>query len=146
MKSWKVWLLVLLIFATGAAAGAFGMRAYMFRHLPEMLARPAQPFEERILAHISEEVGLTDAQKAEFRPLIKAALERAGTVHKAVREELEANFTHLDDAIAARLDQDQKARFADMRKRMKALRDSMPPGPPPGGKPFGPPPGPPPPQ
>lgn len=143
MKSWKAWLLVALIFATGAAAGAFGMRAYMFRHLPEMLARPAEPFEERILAHITEEVGLTEAQRTEFRPLIKAALERAATVHQSVRQELEANFAQLDEAIAARLEPDQKARFADMRKRMKALRDSMPPGMPPGPPPGPPPPGPP---
>lgn len=144
MKSWKAWLLVALIFATGMAAGAFGMRAYMFRHLPELLARPAGPFEERILAHINEEVGLSDAQKAELRPIIKAALERAGTVHKAVRAELETTFTQLDAAIAARLDQGQKAKFAIMRERMKAFRNAMPPGPPPGPFPGGPPPGPPP--
>lgn len=153
MKSWKAWLLVAVIFASGVAAGAFGMRAYIFRRLPEMLARPAEPFEERILAHINEEVGLTAAQKAELRPLIKASLDRASTVHKAVRAELEATFSQLDDAIAARLDQGQQAKFAALRARMKAFRNAMPPGPPPpppgamppgpppGGLPFGPPPG-----
>lgn len=150
MKSWKAWLLVALIFITGALAGGFGMRAYMSRHLPEMLARPAEPMEERILAHIDSEVGLSAAQRAELRPLVKAALERAGAVHQSVRAELEANFSQLDEAIAARLDQGQQAKFAALRARMKAFRNAMPPGPPPGpppgglppGPPFGPPPGP----
>jgi len=150
MKSWKAWLLVAVIFTTGVSAGAFGMRAYLFRHLPEMLARPHEPMEERILAHINEEVGLSEAQRAELRPLIKAALDRAGAVHQSVRAELEANFSQLDEAIAAKLDPQQKIKFADLRARMKAFRNAMPPGgqlpgPPPGGMPFGPPPGGPPP-
>lgn len=148
MKSWKAWLLVAVIFISGAAAGAFGMRAYMFRQLPEMLARPMERMEDRILAHINEEVGLSAAQRAELRPLIKAALDRAGAVHQSVRPELEATFSQLDDAIAARLDPGQQAKFAELRARMEKFRRSMPPGPlpgpPPGGMPFGPPPGPPP--
>ncbi|OGR34841.1 MAG: hypothetical protein A2051_09775 [Desulfovibrionales bacterium GWA2_65_9] len=149
MKSWKAWLLVAVIFVSGVVAGAFGMRAYMVRHLPEMLARPMGRMEDGILAHIDAEVGLSEAQRAELRPLIKAALERADTVHQSVRAELEANFSQMDDAIAARLDQGQQARFAELRARMKAFRNAMPPGPPPGpppglppgGMPPGPPPG-----
>lgn len=146
MKSWKAWFLVTVIFATGVAAGAFGMRAYMFRHLPELLARPQERMEDRILAHINEEVGLSDAQRAELRPIIAAAVAHAGKVHESVRAEFDATFKHMDEAIAARLDQGQKVKFEELRARMEKLRRSLPPGPPPGpppgGMPFGPPPGP----
>ncbi|MBA4357061.1 MAG: hypothetical protein Q7U56_08465 [Humidesulfovibrio sp.] len=132
MRSWKVWLLVALIFATGVAAGAFGMRAYMARRLPEILAHPVERMEDRILAHIDSEVGLSAAQRAELRPLIAAAVARADAAHQSVRAELESAFTQLDDAIAARLDQGQRVKFAVLRARMEKFRRSMPPGPPPG--------------
>jgi hypothetical protein len=141
MKSWKAWLLVAVIFVSGIVAGAFGMRAYLFRQLPEMLARPMERLEDRILVHINEEVGLSEAQKAELRPLIAAAVARAGKVHQSVRAELEANFSQLDDAIAAKLNPGQQAKFAGLRERMAKFRQSMPPGPPPGPPPGGMPPG-----
>ncbi|MDQ7833801.1 MAG: hypothetical protein RDU24_00300 [Humidesulfovibrio sp.] len=139
MTSWKAWALVAVIFLTGVCAGAFGMRAYILRHLPEMLARPAERFEDRILSHIDAEVGLTDAQRAELRPLIKAGLERGGALQESVRPAMDANFKQLDDAIAEKLDAAQKVKFAELRARMEKFRRSMPPGPP-----HGPPPGPPP--
>jgi hypothetical protein len=147
MKSWKVWLLVAVIFLSGAASGAFLMRAYMSRHLPEMLARPMGHFEDRILSHLDSEVGLSDSQRAELRPIIKESIERVGAVQQTVRAEMEANLRQMDDAIAARLDSEQKIKFAVLRERVEKFRRSMPPGlppPPPGTMPFGPPPGPPP--
>jgi hypothetical protein len=149
MRSWKVWLLVLAIFASGVAAGAFGMRAYLAHRLPELLSQPRERLEDRILANIDSEVSLSPAQRTEIRPLIEAALAKAHAAHQAVRNELEPNFSQLDEAIAARLDPGQKVKFAELRARMKAFRKALPPGspppgPPPDGLPFGPPPGPPP--
>ena len=156
MKSWKAWLLVAVIFLSGAVSGAFGMRAYLLRHLPEMLARPMASLEDGILAHIDAEVGLSATQRAELRPLIAAVVAKADKAQQALHAELEPIFAQMDEDIAARLDQGQKVKFAELRARMKAFRragpNGPPPGPrmgppmgpPPGGMPFGPPPGPPP--
>ena len=140
MKSWKAWLLVAAIFLSGVVSGAFGMRAYLLRHLPEMLAHPAERLEDRILAHIDAEVGLSAAQRAELRPLIAAVVAKADKAQQALHAELEPIFAQMDADIAARLDEGQKVKFAELRARMKAFRNARPPGPPPG-PPFGPPPG-----
>ncbi len=90
---------------------------------------------------------MSDSQRAELRPIIKESIERLRAVQQTVRAEMEASLTQMDDAIAARLDQNQKAKFAVLRKRVEKFRRSMPPGlppPPPGAMPFGPPPAPPP--
>lgn len=142
MQSWKAWLLVLLIFLCGAVAGAFGMRAYMVRHLPEMLVRSRESMEERIVEHITREVGLTDEQKRVVRPLVLAAVQRADKVHRGVRAEVDAIFKEMDDGIAAQLTEAQRGKFAELRARMEKLRRErpLPPGmPPPGGE-LGPPP------
>jgi len=135
MKSWKAWLLVAAIFLSGALSGAFGMRAYLFRHLPEMLAHPSERLEDRILAHIDAEVGLSATQRAELRPLIAAVMAKTSKAQQALHAELEPIFAKMDEDIAARLDQGQKVKFAELRARMKAFRNA---------RPFGPPPGPPP--
>ncbi len=138
MKSWKAWLLVLVIFLSGAAAGAFGMRAWMARQIPGLLRPSPGQLEERIVEHIDREVGLSEAQKAEIRPLVKEAVSKADTAHKAVRQQVEGGFQAMDEAIAAKLDEGQKAKFTEFRKRMEQLRRHGPPPPPPG---MGPPPG-----
>lgn len=150
MKSWKAWLLVLVIFLTGVAAGAFGMRAWVARQIPGLLRPSPGQLEERIVEHIDREVGLSEAQKAEIRPLVSEAVRKADAAHKAVREEVEGGFRAMDEAIAAKLDETQKAKFAEFRKRMEEQRRHGPPPPPPPGMgpaPDGPgmPPGPPPP-
>ncbi len=146
MKSWKAWLLVAVIFATGVLAGAFGMRSYMARHLPEMLASTRQSMEERILEHIDWEVGLTETQKARILPILKDSLAKGEKLREAARPQMEAIMGEMDDAIAKELDAGQQAKFAELRARMEQLRRNGPPGPPPGGPmgggPMGPPPGP----
>lgn len=140
MQSWKAFALVVLIFLIGATAGAFGMRAYMTRSFPDMLLRSRESMEDRIIQHIGSEVGLSDAQKMKLRPIIQQASQRADKVHGAVRAELEGVFREMDENIAKELDETQRVKFVELRKRMERFRRDMPPGPPPPGMPPGPPP------
>jgi hypothetical protein len=143
MKSWKAWLLVGLIFATGAAVGAFGMRAYMVRHLPEMLAHTRKRLEEHFLDNIDREVGLSAEQRNAILPILKAAVEQGDKVHQSVRGQMDQIMGEADTRIAALLDAGQRARFQEFHERMERLRrEGRPGGPPPGGPegPGGPPP------
>lgn len=145
MKSWKIWLLVAVIFCTGALAGAFGMRAYMARNLPQLLADTRKRLEEHLLENIDREVGLSQAQKQSVLPILKQAVQKGDALHASVREKMDAVRQEADDRIAGELDPAQRVKFAEYRERMDKLRLI---GPPPGpGMPHGPPgfpPGPPP--
>lgn len=147
MKSWKAWLLIAVIFATGALAGAFGMRAYLARNLPQMLASSRQSMDERIMEHLDREVQLNAAQKAAILPIVRQAVARGEKVHEAVRGNFDGIMQEMDDRIAGELDAGQRVKFAKFRARMEQLRREgpRPGGPPPGfgPGPGGPPPGPP---
>lgn len=145
MKSWKAWALVLAIFCAGAVAGAFGMRSYMARHLPEMLQRSRQRLEEVFLENIDREVGLSAEQRAKILPILGEAVQRGDAIHNSVRAKMDAVMDECDARIAQELDEGQKAKFKTFRDRMAEMRKhgpppGMPPGPPPGMSP-GPPPG-----
>jgi len=148
MKSWKVWLLVAVIFSTGALAGAFGMRAYMARNLPQLLADTRKRLEEHFLETIDREVSLTEAQKQVLLPILKEAVQKGDKIHASVREQMDKVRQEADDRIAGELDAAQRVKFAEFRARMDKMRPlgpppgvgPMPPGPP--GFPPGPPPGP----
>lgn len=146
MKSWKAWLLVVVIFATGAAAGAFGMRLYMARHLPEMLWHTRQRLEEVFLDNIDREVGLTTEQREKILPILRDAVQKGEVVRHSVRDKIDVIMTDADSRIDALLDPGQQAKFKAFRERMAELRRQGekfgPPPPPPPGFPPGPPPGP----
>jgi len=150
MKSWKAWLLVAVIFLTGAVAGAFAMRTYMARHLPELLNHSRQRMEEFFLETIDHEVGLTEQQKQKILPILRDAVQQGEAIRESVREKMDKVVQKADDQVASELDSSQRVKFAEFRARMERLRQSgpkpgegMPPGPPPGpgGFPPGPPPG-----
>lgn len=147
MKSWKAWLLVAAIFLTGAAVGAFAMRSYMARHLPELLRHTRQRMEEFFLENIDREVGLTEQQKKDILPILREAVTKGEKVHESIRGQIDKIMQDADDHISGELNAEQRVKFAEFRARMERLRreghkpgDPMPPGPPPGFPP-GPPPG-----
>jgi len=157
MKSWKAWLLVAVIFITGAAAGAFGMRLYMARHLPELLSHTRQRLEEFFMENIDREVGLTEQQKKSILPILREAVAKGEIVREATHSQMDKVMQEADDKISSELDAQQRVKFAEFRARMEQLRrqgprpgDNMPPPPPgfppgpPPGEPMGMPPGPPP--
>jgi hypothetical protein len=153
MKSWKAWLLVAIIFITGAAAGAFGMRVYMARHLPELLNHTRKNLEEFFMESIDREVGLTDQQKKNILPILREAVTKGEKVRESVRGQFDKVMQEADDKISSELDAQQRVKFAEFRARMEQLRlhgpkpgDPLPPMPPgfPPGPPPGMPPGPPP--
>ena len=146
MKSWKAWLLVVLIFGMGAMAGAFGMRAYMARNLPELLADTRKRLEEHFLEVIDREVGLTAEQKERVLPILREAVDKGDKIGASVHDQMNKVRQEADDRIAAVLDPEQRVKFAEFRARMDKMRPAgppprgmMPPGPP--GFPPGPPPG-----
>lgn len=146
MKSWKVWLLVAVIFGTGALAGAFGMRAYMARNLPQLLADTRKRLEDHLLESIDREVGLSEAQKQSILPILKEAVRKGDTIHASVREQMDKVRLEADDRVSSELNPEQRVKFAAFRDRMDKMRlmgpppgQGMPPGPP--GFPPGPPPG-----
>jgi len=149
MKSWKAWALVAVIFASGAVAGAFGMRAYMARHLPEILAQTRKRVEEQFLENIDREVSLSEAQKQAILPILREALAKGEKIHESVRAQIDPIMREADARIAEQLTPEQRVKFQEFRERMERLRrEGHPPGPPggppppPGGPGF-PPPGPP---
>jgi len=145
MKSWKAWALVTLIFATGVLAGAFGMRAYMARNLPEIIAQTRKRLEEHFLESIDREVGLSAQQKQALLPILKEAVDKGEKIHESVREQMDPIMREADARIAEQLDQPQRARFQEFRERMERLRrEGRFPGPPGGPPPPGFPPPPPP--
>jgi hypothetical protein len=154
MKSWKAWLLVAVIFATGVLAGAFGMRSYMAKNLPLLVENSRKRMEEHFLETIDHEVGLTEKQKETILPILREAVEKGEVIHQSVRGKFDNLMNATDDRIAGELDEQQRVKFAAFRKRMEEWRRRGPgpggpevggPGPGgPGGFPPGPPPGPPP--
>lgn len=146
MKSWKAWLLVAVIFCTGALAGAFAMRAYMAKNLPELLAHSRKRMEEHFLENIDREVGLSEQQKERILPILREAVEQGEVIHQSVRGKFDALMQATDDRVAKELDDQQRAKFAAFRARMEEWRRQRPkPGEPgAGGPPPGFPPGPPP--
>lgn len=144
MKSWKVWLLVAVIFSTGALAGAFGMRAYMARNLPQLLADTRKRLEDHLLESIDREVGLSEAQKQSILPILKEAVRKGDTIHASVREQMDKVRLEADDRVSSELNPEQRVKFAEFRARMDKMRHlgppqgppGFPPGPPPGA-PFG---------
>jgi hypothetical protein len=148
MKSWKAWALVAVIFASGVLAGAFGMRAYMIRHLPDVLAQTRKRLEERILEDVDREVGLSEQQKQAIQPILQEAVAKGEKIHQAVREQIDPIMREMDERVAAQLNPGQRERFKEFLDRMERMRrEGRPPGPPggPQGGPQGGPGGPPPP-
>jgi len=148
MKSWKAWLLVAVIFTTGILAGAFGMRAYMFRNLPEILSHTRKRLDEHILDSIDQEMGLSEQQRQAILPILHEAVGKGEQIHQSTRAQFDAIIREADDRIAGELNAEQRVKFAEYRARMERLRKAgpppgFPPGPPPGFPPGPPPPPPP---
>jgi Spy/CpxP family protein refolding chaperone len=147
MKSWKAWLLVTVIFVTGALAGAFAMRAYMAQNLPELLANTRQRFEVHFLEMLDRELDLTEEQKQRLLPILKEAAGKGDAIHASVRQQFDSLREETDGRIVEELDTQQRVKFAEFRARMEEMArrgprpgDGRMPPPPPG---FGPPPLPP---
>jgi len=144
MKSWKAWLLVAVIFSTGALAGAFAMRAYMAWNLPDLLADTRKRFEEHFLEMLDREVDLTEEQKQRLLPILKDAAAKGDEIHAFVRQRFDSLRKETDGRIVQELDAQQRVKFAEFRARMEEMvrrgprpGDGRMPPPPPG---FGPPP------
>ncbi len=146
MKSWKAWLLVAVIFLTGAMAGAYAMRAYMVRNLPELLEHTRKRLEEHFLDVIDSEVGLRPEQKERILPILRESVLKGDRIHASVRERMDAVRKEADERIENELDADQRVKFDEFRARMEKLARQgprhgspphpgflPPPGPPPGG-------------
>lgn len=126
---------VVLVFVAGLAGGVAVDRAVLLPRPGEHGPRGhgpqhGRPPVERFLEDLSNEVGLSAAQKAQVATVLDHAQERARSIMEASRPALDAAQKQTRDEIVALLTPEQQARFAELEKTRLAPRPGLPGGPP----------------
>jgi Spy/CpxP family protein refolding chaperone len=113
----KVSLFILGIFACGVVVGAFGAR----RLAPPMRGPiGAEGFGPQVMRRLTDELGLSDAQRAEIEPVIKQAGEQLRELRRESVRQSGAVIEGMDAAISARLTEEQRAKFVVLKEAQRA--------------------------
>jgi Spy/CpxP family protein refolding chaperone len=132
MTRLKPWLLLLLVFLAGVAAGSFGTRIFV-RHTFKSWTRNPEAMRERVEEDLVRELDLTSEQQEKVHDILTDSHERM----KALRDEFHPRFAEIMDSsekrIRATLTPEQQEHFEQFLKEKKQLW--RPGGPPPSRRP-----------
>ena len=131
MKRWKVILATALIFATGVATGAFvGRVAARATRSPRAAGMPFSPVDNRFdpVWRMREELKLTPPQSARIEAILAEGRERSRKIWDTVQPQLREEMKQVRERIQAELNDEQRAKFAELTKRSREKRGSRPEG------------------
>ena len=119
MKRWKLVTGIALVFVLGLLVGSLGTRNYhgdwTGRFVEEPSARKAL-----ILKRLTKDIGLTEAQQKEFRPIVEETekkLEAFGLERRsAVKAILDESFSRMKE----KLDPEQQKKLDELRAKHEA--------------------------
>jgi Spy/CpxP family protein refolding chaperone len=106
-------LVLVLTFAGGVLAGAFGHRALMMRthRMPPMATRA-------IIHHLDRRLDLTDAQRTKIEQILETHHRRIYALTRSVRPRVHAELEAANAEIAAVLTPEQRREFARIRMHL----------------------------
>jgi len=127
MKKAKMWVIIFLVFILGALAGSLGMQQYIHYKLSDFFRRGEHARVETLLARMSRNVALTDAQQVEIKSILQESHNRIHEIKKQTDPHIRAIIADSFRRIREKLNDDQKKKFDDFHVRLKKHRGHLPP-------------------
>ena len=123
-RGWRPWLgaffMTSAVFLCGAVVGAVITANVINNRFEDRFSKPDE-FIGRALDRVGDELGLSEAQRAELQALVDGHRDQIRGIHEEFRPRLEAEFDALRKGIDAILTPEQAKewdrRFDEMRKR-----------------------------
>lgn len=145
MARWKIWIALLVLFASGVLIGSVGTRMYVRHKLSRIFARERPAVRNLFVRRLTRELDLSKEQREEIRDIASRAAEAFQKLYAQHRSEVEDLLDQSASEMKKHLSPAQREQFDELRKRMKARHEKRRKGPPHGVHPPPPPPPPPPP-
>jgi len=127
MKKAKMWVIIFLVFILGALAGSLGMQQYIQYKLSDFFRRGEHGRVETLLARMSRDVALTDAQQVEIKNILQESHSRIHEIKTQTDPHIRAIIDDSFRRIREKLNDDQKKKFDDFHERLKKHRRHPPP-------------------
>jgi Spy/CpxP family protein refolding chaperone len=120
MKSWKWWLVLVLVFVffAGAAAGLFA-GAWHARHI--FFGRHGGHFHDRMREHLKRELSLTPEQDTKVGPILDGISNRLDEIRKETDKRVAETMTQAHDEIVPFLTPEQREKLEKMRQRHRRM-------------------------
>ena len=115
----KVAIGVLLVFALGVLAGAFGTQAYMTYRTSHFAQRDPEARTERFLGRLSRDLELTGAQRTQIGKILMDSHRRLARISGRCQPEIRAVTEHTFAMIREILSDDQRERFDRFERRFQ---------------------------
>jgi hypothetical protein len=76
MKKAKLWIIIFLVFILGALAGSLGTHLYIHGRVSDFFRKSGHARVQILLARMSRDFGLTDAQQIEIKGILQESHNR----------------------------------------------------------------------
>jgi hypothetical protein len=112
-RSWKTWLLALLIFLAGSVVGGAFTAGVIARSVQRAIAHPEEA-PTRITARLARRLDLTDDQRERVRQIIASKQQSLLEIRRDVQPRVETQLEQLESEIAAVLNPKQQEEWRTM--------------------------------
>ncbi|HWL17581.1 MAG TPA: hypothetical protein VNR00_18375 [Opitutus sp.] len=114
-RTWKIVLAFVGVFLAGAIFGAALAPRLMRTLLPER----RQPFQERMMERLDEELHLTAEQKQKIAPIVQRMAEETQRMRREGAITYRTVMEGLNEEIALELTPEQRAKHEEMRRKLR---------------------------
>lgn len=115
----KVSVGVLLVFALGILAGAFGTQAYMKYRTSHFVQRGHEARAERFLERLSRDLDLTETQQTEIGKIVRDSHRKLAQISRRCQPEISGIIEHDFAMIRELLSDEQREKFDRFQKRFQ---------------------------
>jgi Spy/CpxP family protein refolding chaperone len=148
MKKWQIAISILLVFAIGTAAGAYGSRVIFKKRISRALSNEGSP-GIRVIQGMMERLDLSDAQRASIKDIINENNEKWETIRQEYEPKIKELYETVIEETKKELTDEQRAEIETMSAKVQRRlprRNTSPPrssspmdgsGPPSMAQPFG---------
>jgi Spy/CpxP family protein refolding chaperone len=124
MKTFKLVLLVALVFLAGVATGVVGTRIVVRRVVGEIIAHP-ETVQPRIERNLAFRLRLDSDQQVKLHEIMSGTHEQLKALHQEYRPLVVLVLSNANDQVTALLTPEQQARFEKWKKENHPLLEAI---------------------